>query len=1141
MSAYAGSLVPVTEPYLSLAWIPLVLLLGALIVTFSAGRLEPQRRRAVALVSIGMALGLLALHAVQLAMLDSARRALRDVTTNLVRIGSLDANLGFFLDPAAAFLLFVPLVGTAFFLTRTKFAKKNDGAGHRFQAAVLLLAAGVSTALLADGFVVLLFGWSLAAVATYVLVVRDKRLSVPVATATRVFLLQFAGIASLLAAFVLLFWSLGGAWLGDGYLSDYRARFVAVHARDMSSGPEEVVVPDDIPRGERDAAAVAQRAKERGTLTFTSHPGARVFVDTGDKLLERAEPFGVAPFVRKDIPAGPHDIVIVPGGGAIVTGDGHEVAWIERLVVGNGEDVSVVPVGQASTFSEVADQLELVDDQGKHFLRNALFNKKFFGFLGVVPLVVFLIALGALLTSVPALLVPWLVPGEASPSWNVLRISAVVLGLHPLVRAGDLVSFNHDVVVIACVLAAVLVGVVRTRRPSLLLGSALLLVAAMFVLPTDVHASEGGEPRMVLRPERGDVVELDYAPDGETMVGAFVIRNDGTAALKVSGARLRFDADAPRSPPFATVEIEGAKGGAVVVDPGKERRVVVRWRFGDARAREFFGHAFVEANAPSSPSLVPIHASRSRDLGPLGDRALSFIVWFPLVAAFLALVLRAIRRDGARTLAVASALVFAANLAFVIAMGARFDRQFGRADGNDGLQLVERAVLLPNIGVEYFLGLDGVSLTLVVVMSLVAPLASLASASLRDRPVWFHVFGPIFVTSVLGVFVSQDIVLFCGFWFVGIVAAYWLIRTGTGEGARVSAMRFGISSLAGMVFLGASAYWLHRHSDPTYAVDGRFLTHALAIPDLARVNWVNVDASLFGVNAIKVIWTALFFAFGLRLVLPSVAFAESDAPRNVLLQAAFVGTAVMGLLRFNVGIMPQGTRWAANTLMMVGALVLVVFALWARAQSDMKRWVAHGLTAYAGLVLVGIGSCTPQGIAASVYVAATLALVAGLFALLVHALETRVRTTLTSQFGGLSEHMPMFAGLFGVAVFVSMGMPGLVGFWGPLLAVTGAFPRQPGLAVVAIAGMVILAAVQMRATGKILFGAVPAEWRKNKYLEAFGGKFPDLWRDELLVTVPLAVLLLVLGLSPRTLFSLIDAAILDLHRLVDAAGVTQVG
>jgi NADH-quinone oxidoreductase subunit M len=129
--------------------------------------------------------------------------------------------------------------------------------------------------------------------------------------------------------------------------------------------------------------------------------------------------------------------------------------------------------------------------------------------------------------------------------------------------------------------------------------------------------------------------------------------------------------------------------------------------------------------------------------------------------------------------------------------------------------------------------------------------------------------------------------------------------------------------------------------------------------------------------------------------------------------------------------------------------------------------------------------------------------------------------------------MPFFAGLFLAGVFVLMGLPGLAGFWGPLLAIVGAFPRQPLLAMIAIASVILLGATHMRIAGRMLFGAVDEKSRKSK--------FPDLRRDELLVLIPLAVLVVGLGFSPRMLFSLLDTVILDLHRLVDAAGAMQVG
>lgn len=1132
MSAYAGSLVPVTTPYVSLDRIPLVLLLGALVVGFSRGRLEPRQRHAASLVSIGMALGLLAIHAAHLVMLEPAHRALRDVTTNLVRIGSFDANLGFFLAPTAAFLLFLPLMGSAFFLAKTKFVEKNSSAASGFHASVLLLCAGVSTSLLADGFVGLVVGLSLAIIATYLLGVHDKRLGKPVVTAGRLFVLQSAGIASLLAGFVLLFWSLGGTWRDDGYLPNYRARFVAVHDRDRLVADEDVVVPDSAPRGERDAALIGRRAKERGSLTFTSHPGARVFIDAGDKDLTRIEPFATAPFVRKDLSVGPHDVVIVPEGAAIVTGDGHEVAWIDRLVIGTGENVSLVPLGQTTTFSEIDDQLALVDDTGRHFLRNALFNNTIRGLFSVTSVLVFLLGFGALLLGAPVLIVPWAARTSSPSTWNVLRISAVVLALYPLVRLREIVEFHYGMLAVLFFAGAVLATILRTQKPSLLLGAVTLFATTLFFAPNIAHASMDDVAKMSLRPERGDIVELDYAADGETMVGAFVIRNDGSTPLTVTGARLVHSDAVPRLPPFVTAEIEGAKGQPVVVDPGKERRALIRWKYGAARAREFYGLAYAEPGDASTGGLVPVHAARSRDLGAWGDRALSMLVGFPLLASVLALVLRVLRRDTPRILAVSSALVFAIQLVFVAAIGWRFDKAFGRADGNDGYQFIERFVLIPTRGIEYFLGLDGLSLTLVLTVAIAALLASIASVSLRERAFWFHVLAPVFVSSTIGIFLSLDLSLFGAFWFVGIIAAALLVAYRGTEGSRRAAWQLGALSIAGLLFLVAAASWLHAHSDPEHLIDGRFVLYSFSIPDLSRVNWANSEAPLFGTHGLVVVWIALFAAFGLRLVTLGSVFVESDAPTNVLVPAALIGTGIHGLLRLNVGVLPQGTKWAATTVIILGVVAMIVFAFLARLQTNVKRWMAHGATAYAGLILVGLGSCTPQGIAAAVHVAVSLTLAIGLFAMLAEALESRGQTVDSNRLSGLSQDMPLFAGMFLVSTFLLIGVPGLAGFWGPLLAVVGAFPRQPLLAIGTMAGVVFLGAVQIRFAGRILFGAVD-----KKRASAW----PDLRRDELLVIVPLLVFVVGLGLSPRTVFSLLDAVLLDLHRLVDAAGAMQVG
>jgi len=1125
MSAYAGSLVPAASPYVALDRIPLVLLLGSFVAAFFGDRFEARKRHALALVSIGMALGLLAVHIAQLFQLDPTRRALRDVTTNLVRLGSFDANLGFLLQPIAAFLLFLPLIGSAFFLAKAKFGKKNHDPLARFHASVLLLNAGVSIAVMADGFVALGMGLSLSIIATYLLVVRDERLGDSVATASRVFVFQNTGLAALLFAFVTLFWHLGGSVRPDGYLPDYRARFIAAYGKEHVRDSDDVIVPGARADGERDTDTIAQRAKGRGSLTFTSHPGARVYVDAGDKGLDRAEVFGTSPFIRKDISTGPHEITIVPGGSAIVTGDGQEVAWIERLVVGLNENVSIVPLGQTTTFAELDDQLELVDDNGKHFIANALFRRSLFGRLEVVLLVVFLATLGALLFVLPVLLVPWFGKNSSAPTWNVLRISAVVLALIPLIRLHALVTFHSSLVVALVVITGLVALLLRTRKPALILG------AATFALltTTSLASARADEGRLLLRPEFGEAIELTYSPDGETMQGAFVIRNEGSSPVEVTGARLRGNESSRHSPPFMTVEVEGAKGAPVTIDPGKQKRVLLRWRYGSARAREFFGQVFVDSNATSFPTLLAVHASRPRDLGPFGDRALSFVIGFPLVAALLALILRLLRRNDSRLFGGASALVYAIHLAFLLVLAARFDSQFKHADGNEGLQFIERSVLFANSGVEWFLGIDGISLIFVIITSIAALVASLASLSADNRIFGIHLLAPMVVSSLMGVYLAQDLFLLSCFWIVAAITMTLLIIERAGKEGRRGALGFGAVALAGAVFLGASALWLHKHSDPTYLVDGRFVVHSWSLADLARVDFIHSVKTLYEPTGFLLVWIALFVSFFSSLMTAGRLFAFLDAPANMVVPVGWSAMALYGLLRLEVGMLPIGMKWASLTIILVGLSMLVVFTFLARKQTSWRFTAGHLSSAHAGIALIGIGSCTPQGLASVVHVFVSLTVTILVFGLLD---ETLSRRSLVNE-SGLATKMPIWSTIFLIATFVVFGLPTTVGFWGALLAVVGVFPRHPWVAFVTVFALVFLGATALRKAATLLFTSAKEKSAQKEGL--------DLGPLDL-VTLGLPIILAVgLGLAPRTLFSLLDAIILDLHRLVDAAGSLQVG
>ncbi|UQA60947.1 complex I subunit 4 family protein [Polyangium aurulentum] len=686
-----------------------------------------------------------------------------------------------------------------------------------------------------------------------------------------------------------------------------------------------------------------------------------------------------------------------------------------------------------------------------------------------------------------------------------------------------------------------------------ILRTLLLAAAVLFVLSPEARAHEGAHEhgRIELQSATGTpIVELSPSPEGFT--GAFVIRNVGVGPLDVSRVAVRTSPTDPRTPPGITVELEGGRP-SMRIPPGEARRASITWRTLGARAREVYGQVLVESDAvslrddePMRPAALGIHAERSQGLGPLGRHSLSVLLVLPLVGALLALLARLARRNDPRWLGASTVITHGANLALAAWLCTRFDRLFSRADGNDGLQFIERATLLPSVGVELFLGVDGLSIALLASASLVAFVAALASLSVRDRlPAHHGLFGLV-VTGALGVLVSHDLFLLQAFWLLAGVSASLLAGLRGGEARRRASIKLLVASLASSALLLAASVWLWKNADPTYLASGQAVVRSSAIPELARVAWVGKGAQIFGWNAVKVLWVALFAAFALRLsVVPFHgalldAHAEAEAPASALFTGILVGLGVYGVLRLDVGVLPEGTQWAAVAVASFGVANLVFGAFCAMAQQDLKRFVAWISIAQMGLPLLAIGAMTPQSIQASLAQTAVHGAIAALLALLAGALETRAHTRDIGRFGGLATEMPRFSFLFALALLASLGLPGLAGFWGPLLALLGAFPRHRALTVAAGAGMVVLAAGHLWALGHVIFGKVREEWRASKYLEPFGGKFPEMHGRELAAALPVAIALIILGLFPRPLLGLVDKASLELHRLVDRPGPSQI-
>ena len=653
-----------------------------------------------------------------------------------------------------------------------------------------------------------------------------------------------------------------------------------------------------------------------------------------------------------------------------------------------------------------------------------------------------------------------------------------------------------------------------------------------------------------LRTAGGGAVEMTESADG--LAGTFTIHNVGSAPLNVTRIALRTSPTDPRLPPGASVELEGG-GQSAVIAPNEQRQAVVRWRAGQGRAKELYGHVLIESDSvprgatePGQPVAIGVHGERGYGLGFLGAHMLSIITFLPLlgvIAIFIAHLLNYREDKKLRTMVV---VLMGVNLVFATWLYVKFDTGYSRADGNDGFQFIEHGVWIRSLNVEYFVGVDGVSISMVFLTALISFVGALASYSVTEQLKGYFAMYCLLVTGMFGVFVALDLFLFYVFWEVMLLPMYFLIGVWGGPRREYAAIKFFIYTLAGSVFMLLAFIWFYLNGDATYLVEGQSVSRSFSIPELTRVAWASKGATILGIAAVKLVWVWLFVGFAIKIPmfpfhtwLPD-AHVEAPTAISVILAGVLLKMGTYGILRINFAILPEATQWAAPAMAIFGVINILYGAFCAMAQKDLKKLVAYSSVSHMGFTLLAMAALTPQGIQACIVQMFNHGLITGMLFSLVGVVYDRVHTRDLDKFGGLAAEMPLYTAFMGFAFMASLGLPGLSGFWGEAMTFIGAFPRYRLLTILAATGVVVTAAYHLWALQRMFLGKFREEWRKSKYLEPFGGRFPEINAREIATLAPLAVLVLVLGFWPRPLLVLIDKGSLDTHRLVDKPGPTQI-
>src|SRR6266478_4549064 len=471
-----------------------------------------------------------------------------------------------------------------------------------------------------------------------------------------------------------------------------------------------------------------------------------------------------------------------------------------------------------------------------------------------------------------------------------------------------------------------------------------------------------------------------------------------------------------------------------------------------------------------------------------GNVLLSLIVWTPLIGALLVLLVPRDQPDGARRAALAfSSVPFLLSLA----LWAGF-----RADTAD-FQWVEQSAWVPSFGIQYLLGVDGVSLFLVLLTTFLTPIVILFSfGDITTRVKEYFFFLLMLETGMLGAFLALDLFLFYVFWELMLIPMYFIIGVWGGARRIYASLKFLIYTLAASLLMLVAILYLvsvHAHGAPV-TFDVRELYGTVLSP----------TEQLWLFTAFALAFAVKVRMFPLHTWLPD-AHVEAPTGGSVILAGVLLKMGTYGFLRFALPLFPRAVATAAPLVVALAVAGIVYGALVATVQPDLKKLVAYSSVSHLGFVMLGLFALTPQGLVGAVIQMVNHGLSTGALFLMVGMIYERRHTRLIADFGGLWTAVPVYAAFFLVVMLASVGLPGLNGFVGEFLILLGSFGRWPWATAVATSGVVLGALYLLWMYERVIFG--PLAHEENAKLE-------DLSAREVTVLAPVVALCLVMGLWP---------------------------
>src|SRR5579883_2125759 len=484
---------------------------------------------------------------------------------------------------------------------------------------------------------------------------------------------------------------------------------------------------------------------------------------------------------------------------------------------------------------------------------------------------------------------------------------------------------------------------------------------------------------------------------------------------------------------------------------------------------------------------------------------LTIVTFTPAVGALLLLLFK---RENTRAIRTFAVIVTLLTFVFSLHLIAHFDRT------NPDFQFAIKIPWIPAYGIDYSMGIDGISVFLIVLATLLSPLAVLASWSVHARLKEYFIFMLLLETGMIGVFASLDLFLFYVFWEIMLIPMYFLIGVWGGERRIYAAMKFVLYTMVGSVLMLVAIialYFMHGDATGTFTFSYPQIQSALASGRM--VLSPGIEQWLF---------IAFFLAFAVKVPLfpfhtwlPD-AHVEAPTAGSVLLAGVLLKMGTYGFLRFNLPLFPHVSHLFAPLISFLAIVGIIYGALVAMVQPDMKKLVAYSSVSHMGFIVLGIFSFTQAGLNGAMFVMLAHGVSTGALFMLAGILFERKHTYEISDMGGLATPMPIYAAFFSFITLASVGLPLLNGFVGEFLVLSGAFQANPWYGVIGATGVIWSACYLLWMYQRVFFG---------KVTHPENNSLADLDAREQLALWPTAVAALMMGVAPLLWLNIIDPAV----------------